>query len=833
MNRSQTCRAAVVLGGLVLAVTSAHADLPAGWSVYPFAGRIHEIEPAGGVLACATDGGLLLFDPETQTFAPPIADAGCSNGDCLASNHLSAVSRDGNGNYWLGTAESGVVVFRPRSSGKRFGRFFALSSTPGGNLLADSVTCIEAWRTQAVYVGTSQGVAQIDVAGAVESYNQEAVRRLGQDLKGNRINDLTADSLFVWVATDSGVSRYTRQPPYTVEFLADSLSGQQAFTLKTFAGVVHAGTSTGVFTWQPATHAWRRILNFNDTPATPTPAFVVRSLVRRADGKIFAGSNGTVWFYNNFVWGQLAPSAPFALNDREFQTMVATGDTAWTCQQNADGEGAYLDQAVLTRAPIWQRYEANGSPPSEVQALDLASDGTLWIGTRLGGVGRLGTDGTWCAFNSNDPVVRANMTDADGHVRALVVGTDGRVWFHALPNTGDARAIDILAPGAGCDHSHDDWAHIPHGDHRFDGRYWRTARDADGNLFFLSDGDAGLEPDHGGIDVASSDLGRFVSIAPDTLGGSAVGALAFDSESAPWTQAYVGLNGLTNHGLKRWDRAGQLFPPSVPGPFNFSELALPSTISVSEYRDIVVLPGTKTLWIGTDSGVFEYDALNRRVVTNLRAKVDGHAGLISGDVKDLQLDRFGNLWIATVKGLNRIRLDQRQPAPVELVIETFTTIETIRERNAASTVGQLYDPRRALAPLPAPKVNGLSYDAARDRLWLATEGGTAVIDVAGLSQHVQTALDQVVLYPNPVRLDAGHREVRLAKLSEPATVTIYTIEGEEVCTVTDREDGDIVWTLGAPSCLESEGNFHAASGAYLVRITTSAGSTMRTLVVIQ
>ena len=63
-------------------------------------------------------------------------------------------------------------------------------------------------------------------------------------------------------------------------------------------------------------------------------------------------------------------------------------------------------------------------------------------------------------------------------------------------------------------------------------------------------------------------------------------------------------------------------------------------------------------------------------------------------------------------------------------------------------------------------------------------------------------LEQAVLYPNPVRFDAGHAAVRLAHVGEPATVTIYTLEGQEVCTVTDREDGDIVWTLGTPSCLE-------------------------------
>ena len=80
-------------------------------------------------------------------------------------------------------------------------------------------------------------------------------------------------------------------------------------------------------------------------------------------------------------------------------------------------------------------------------------------------------------------------------------------------------------------------------------------------------------------------------------------------------------------------------------------------------------------------------------------------------------------------------------------------------------------------------------------------------------------------YPNPVRADAGHSEVRIARLSEPATVTIYTLEGELVCEATDREDGDVIWKLSAPSCLETEGNYLAATGTYMVRIATRAGST--------
>src|SRR5262249_44113030 len=61
-RRRKRCAA----GWMLLAAAAAapaRAELPSGWSVHSFAGRIRDIETSGGVLACATDGGLLFFDP--------------------------------------------------------------------------------------------------------------------------------------------------------------------------------------------------------------------------------------------------------------------------------------------------------------------------------------------------------------------------------------------------------------------------------------------------------------------------------------------------------------------------------------------------------------------------------------------------------------------------------------------------------------------------------------------------------------------------------------------------------------------------------------------------
>ena len=822
---------AVLLG---LASVPARAALPTGWAVYTFAGRIHEIEPDGGVLACATDGGLLFFDPATSTFAPVIADAGCTDGDCLTSNHLTSVSRDATGAYWLGTEAAGAVVFRPGASPREFGRFFTLNTQPGGGLLADSVTCIEAWRDETVYVGTSRGVAQIDVEAGVDSYNDEASRRLGSALKGTLLHDLAVDSLYVWVATDSGVSRYDRRPPYTSEFLPDSLTGREAFTVEILAGTLYAGTNVGIFRWQETQRYWQRVRNCSTCgPQTP-PAFRAYSIARLPNGWLLVASEASVYLYNGFVWGPQSPPVIPLITPRRFTTIVATGDTIWTGQHNDDGEGGYLETWSVSQ-PTWRHFEPNAIPPSEVKSLRLGPGGELWVGTWLGGVARLATDGIWCIWNGNDPTVSANMTDDEGHVSALLATRNGGVWFTSLPNAGESRAVDVLAPPAACDHASDGWSHVQPGQEGFSGRYWGALQDGEGNIFMLADGEPGdaLWSPHGGIDIVSEDRADSTNLRADVLGGSAVGALAFETTNGPWNLAYVGLNGETSEGLLQWTRSGQLFPPDAPTSGNFFRLSLPDTLDIGGYRDIVVTPGnSRRLWVGTDNFVFEYDVSAQRILTMLAARRDAGPGLLSGDVKDLQFDDFGNLWVATVLGLNRVQLADRQPGALP-VVDAFTTIEAIRALNAASGVGQLYDPRRALAPLPSPLVNSLAYDAGRDLLHIGTLSGLATLDVEEFSQEPVIALDEVVLYPNPVRIDAGHQEVRIAFVSEPATVTIYTLEGEIVCEITDREDGDVVWSLGTPSCLDSEGNYRIASGIYPVRITTTAGSAMRTLVVIR
>jgi ligand-binding sensor domain-containing protein len=817
---------------IVLTASVAHADLPAAWEVEVFAGRILDIATAGGILACATDGGLLLYEPATGDFGQ-VLDAGCIDGDCLRSNRLTAVSRDAQGRYWVGTLRSGVTALSPVPGGLQYSHFFTDNDTDAGALLSDSVSAIFAFEDETVYVGTSQGVAQIDLAGAFGEYNDLASRRRGADGFPNAdVHDVAADPTHVWVATDSGVVRYERLQPLALEVLSDSLEGGKTSVVEIVGSDVYAGTDVGVHVWDDAAGHWRRIRN---TSATPTPDFEVLSLALDPSAdppRIAVGSQLEVWYFNGFVWGPCSPGTLPLLEQRFFSAVAAVGDTLWTSQGNINGEGAFLERTLFGNCS-WERIAPNSIPPSELRFVDYdVTRADLWIGTGFAGIARRAADGTWCVFNGNDPDVAANMSDPAGRVSAFRVDRAGAVWFTFLPIEAQAP-VDRLVADPNCVHGLDVWRHIQPGQRGFGGRYWRIEEDGSGNRFFLADGDPAGP---GGLDLLSADTMQVANIRADLIGGSAVGALEFETRSGAWTFAWLGVNNRQHQGLMRWINSDDLFNPTSS---NFTTLPLPRSdgggnLEVSSYRALAYDASRRDLWAGTDNGIFRYDLDRGQVDLELRKKQDAAPGLLSPDVRDLLLDDRDNLWIATADGLNRIVLPAVKDS---FTVDAFSTREKIKELNAGFPidVGIPYLLERTLAPLPSPEVKSLAYDASRSLLHIGTGNGLATVDVERLDARTSIPIERAVVFPNPVRALSDPTEIFLADVSVPANVWIYNLEGELVHETYVTDLAVPVWDLRIIVNRSGEGStfFNAASGIYMVRVKSDTGTKVAALVVIR
>ncbi|MFQ5601526.1 MAG: T9SS type A sorting domain-containing protein, partial [Candidatus Krumholzibacteriia bacterium] len=391
---------------------------------------------------------------------------------------------------------------------------------------------------------------------------------------------------------------------------------------------------------------------------------------------------------------------------------------------------------------------------------------------------------------------------------------------------GERAPVDRLVADPGCAHAADVWDHIDPDEKNFGGRYWKIEEDGEGNRFFLSDGD---EPGPGGLDVLSAGTDSVLNLRADLLGGSAIGAIAFETTSGPWTKAYLGVNNAGQDGLVLWRNSDDLF---VPGEANFEALQL-GGMTVGAYRDIAVDPANRSrLWVGTGASLFEYDTVERDTLLTLGVQTGAAARLVSPDLQDLLIDDLGNLWVATVNGLNRISLRDSV-----LEVDAFSTRAKIAELNeaAAQTVGRLYDPMQSIAPLPSPKVNSLAYDASRRRLHMATDAGIATVDVGALGAGIRIPIEKAFVFPNPVRVLQGQERIFLADVNLPARVKIYNLEGEVVFEKTVTDENEEIWDLRIFVSRSGQGGtfFDATSGIYMVRIDTSDGTKVAPLVVIR
>lgn len=79
-------------------------------------------------------------------------------------------------------------------------------------------------------------------------------------------------------------------------------------------------------------------------------------------------------------------------------------------------------------------------------------------------------------------------------------------------------------------------------------------------------------------------------------------------------------------------------------------------------------------------------------------------------------------------------------------------------------------------------------------------------------------LTKASVFPNPFKPFQGHHQVTFDGLTAQATIEVYTITGEKVCTIEELDgDGQVVWNV-----TNARGN-KLASGVYIYRITDGQG----------
>ncbi len=310
---------------------------------------------------------------------------------------------------------------------------------------------------------------------------------------------------------------------------------------------------------------------------------------------------------------------------------------------------------------------------------------------------------------------------------------------------------------------------------------------------------------------------------PTTTDDTRINSSAFDRQGNLWIANARGEN--TIH---------RLSPNGQFTSISFED-ALGDPTSVLGSDDLVVALDGKIYLASSDSGVLGYDP-----ATNQVARFFGEGvNLPIDDIRALEIDRSGTLWIGTRQGLrilfspssifeenqgnaNAIIILQ-DDIPQELLNDQVVTDILVDGSNnkwvaTADSGVFLFSPNgqetlqhftTLNSPLPSNNVQDIAIDEETGSVYFGTLRG--LVAFRGSETAPAQDLENIIVFPNPVRPSFGG-EVRIEGLTSNTNVKITDIVGNLVYEETTT-GGSISWDTTA------FGRHRVASGVYLILIT--------------
>ncbi|RUT69818.1 T9SS C-terminal target domain-containing protein [Flavobacterium cupreum] len=259
------------------------------------------------------------------------------------------------------------------------------------------------------------------------------------------------------------------------------------------------------------------------------------------------------------------------------------------------------------------------------------------------------------------------------------------------------------------------------------------------------------------------------------------GRMSIDKNGTKWMATY-------NNGIIGFNEKGNVFKKITMGsdagnlPFIDARVATPDN--------------NNQLWIGTAKGLRILSNVNSFLTDpQLTTKPiiileDGLAQelLYEQFITDIVVDGSNNKWIATADS------------------GVFLVSPNGQETKYHFTINN--------SPLPSNTINDIDINSATGEVFIATDKG--LISFKGVSTAANDNLNEVYVYPNPVRPNYGGT-VKVAGLLDKANIKITDIEGNLVYETTS-EGGTIEWDTTA------FGRYKVASGVYMIFISAQDGA---------
>ena len=792
----------IVLGALGTAGAVAAAD---GITVTPLLAQrtvTCMLEHEGTVYAGLDGGGLAVWPAD----AP--AEAGIwTAGRELSGNYITDLAWSGS-NLWVGTNGAGLTRVTGPGGQPTFRQY-------SGNLSGLDITTLDGAQvggSERVWYGVLDGgvgVITNGIAGATYTAERDG-------LISNSVTAIAITADAVWFASAVGISRFAGNTFTTTNTGLTNLNISDLAVAPD--GTLTAAGRGGVYTWNEGDAAWTLF---------GSPGHWVDRLAWWNGDLVAMGPNAqsatvvSVWTGGAFVTASPPYSTARGLaggpdlwvgGSQRPATMGVASGIAWYARRTAS---AGWDTWNLDQGPI----------VANAEGVTFGADGRAWTGS-WAGQGFSGVlDGEWVnvfevASAANDS---SGLINQSGNVLAMATGSDGIIWAGQFASGGllrhdpvSGRTDQVRLNNSGL----------------LSRRIVNLVAHPDGPLLVLHDADnpADLQRAEVLVDpVLWRNPANWISL-PTGVGGLGEGPV-WDAYVERRDVVWFAVGGT---GLVRWDINGDAAGPD--DPLTWTDPADDRwSAPVADFPGIENDPKLAkgidagpdgSLWVGGDGLVrIFYDATFGRVTVEdflLVKQSPQVAGLLGGGVYDLATGRDGDLWVACLNGLNRVRLEGDQP-----VVDAWLDLMNYAGNPA---YGILYSPN-VIAALPGLVYRKVVTDPGSGRVLLSSDRGTALITPDdGSGGDGGSALDAVYLFPGPWDPGSGDRLAvggLAATAADPAEVAIYTVEGELV-----YRDSAVVADAGFWSGVNRVGT-PVATGFYVVKVGWHGQTVLRTLAIVR
>ncbi len=747
------------------------------------------LEHNGLVIGGIQGGGLVLWRASDPTIYERLT-AGAE----LSGNDVTDLAWTGQ-HVWVATRGGGLTRITDVAGQRSFRQYVSNL----GSLNVTSVTGVIVGENERVYYGMDGGgVGQINngLSGAVFTAEQDG-------LINDAVNSLQIYDGDLFVATAVGVSRFADN------LFSDQNVGLTSLEVHDLAldtdGELLAGTAEGVFRWDPVGETWA-LVGTNTDAALEVSCAAGRIYARSTNVRVFNGSSwqtlqrqegivGAIYAGNDFwIGGQAGINLATEFVVRNAYVGRLSGATSFTvfevpASQNLGAAGvAFSGDTPYIGSQIWQSVvsfrqngtwdhityqpasaENVGTRLSEGLVLSMASgpDDEVWTGL-YNGTGLARTDPV---TGLTDLINPTNSGLQGRNVVNIVVHPDGPVI--TLHDWVDAEKVEILVDPA-------DWA---------DAASW---------MVLPRDGGLGTGPSIWDAVVERADVIWFAVESVGVVRWDINGDQAGPDDPLTWL----------DQSDDRWD-APLL---NVTG----SSLNLGTA-------EALELGADGSIWVGGNGLMqFRYDELTSTAehLTSLSEKFSPlREGLVNGSVTDIVRDANGDIWVATLSGVNRVR-----GSGAEVVVDAYIDLGNYF---ANPSYPVLYSPN-AISPLPGNSYRKIAASRDRQHILVSADQGASLITVVKDVEAVDENQVSAYLFPNPFHsdVDAGLSLGGL-DLGTTASVEIYNLDGQLVFA-----NDAVTPETGFWGGINRVGQ-KVTTGLYVVRVTSDGVSQALTLAVVR